>query len=145
MQINTAHLERSIQTLESSLSLLMKEEAGPIAYEVFRNAVVKGFELTLETSGKLLRKALKAYGATPKSVDELFYKDVLREAGKHGLLDTVAIQRWFRYRDNRHDPDNDDGLAFVEETLKLLPDFIQDAKALEKTLTERFKDEVQVI
>ena len=84
MNLNTDHLLRCISTLESSLAALERSEADSIDYEIFRNAVVKGFELVLEMSGKLLRKAVKAYGGSPKAVDELFFKDVLRHAGKHG-------------------------------------------------------------
>jgi len=134
MSLNTDHLLRCICTLESSLALLKKAEPDSIDYEVFRNAVVKGFELVLETSGKLLRKTLKAYGGSPKAIDELFYKDVLRHAGKHGLLSIEEIERWFTYRDNRNNTAHDYGEGFAQETLALMPAFIQDARTLETTL-----------
>ena len=141
MNLNTDHLLRRIQTLESSLDLLQKAQKthpGSIDYEVFRNAVVKGFELVLEISGKLLRKALKAYGGDPKAVDELFYKDVLRHAGKHGLLSIAEIERWFVYRDNRNNIAHDYGVGFANETRALMPDFIADARHLEVTLRGKF-------
>lgn len=138
MNLNTDHLARCTRTLESSLALLDKAEPESIDYEVYRNAVVKGFELVLETSGKLLRKALKAYGGSPKAVDELFYKDVLRHAGKHGLLTPEAIQRWFAYRDNRNSTAHDYGEGFAKKTLALMPDFMADARNLETTLRKRF-------
>jgi len=137
MNLNTDHLLRRILTLESSLVLLNKAEPESIDYEVFRNAVVKGFELVLETSGKLLRKALKAYGGSPKAIDELFYKDVLRHAGKHGLLSTEEIERWFTYRDNRNSTAHDYGEGFAHETLALMPAFVQDARTLEVALRTR--------
>jgi len=137
MNLNTDHLLRCIQTLESSLKLLNKAEPESIDYEVFRNAVVKGFELVLETSGKLLRKALKAYGGSPKTIDELFYKDVLRHVGKHGLLSTEEIERWFAYRDNRNSTAHDYGEGFAHETLALMPAFIQDAHTLEAALRNK--------
>jgi nucleotidyltransferase substrate binding protein (TIGR01987 family) len=135
--LNTDHLRRCIQTLESSLVLLRAAELGSIEYEVFRNAVVKGFELTLETSGKLLRKALKSYGGNPKAVDELFYKDVFRHAAKHGLLTVEAVERWFVYRDNRNDTAHDYGVAFAQQTLVLMDDFVADAQILEIALREK--------
>lgn len=137
MNLNTDHLLRCIQTLESSLVLLSRAEPDSIDYEVFRNAVVKGFELVLETSGKLLRKALKAYGGSPKAIDELFYKDVLRHAGKHGLLSAEEIERWFAYRDNRNSTAHDYGVGFAHETLALMPAFVQDARTLEAALRAR--------
>jgi len=132
MKLNTDHFLRCIETLESSLIHLQASDPKTIEYEVFRNAVIKGFELTLETAGKLLRKTLKSYTAIPKSIDELNYKDVLREAAKHHLLSTDAVERWFKYRDNRNDTAHDYGLEFAEETLSLLPDFLVDAKSLQQ-------------
>ena len=140
MTLNTNHLLRSIQTLESSLDFLNQAEPDSIDYEVYRNAVVKGFGLILETSGKLLRKALKAYGGNPKAVDELFYKDVFRHAAKHGLLGAEEVGRWFTYRDNRNNTAHDYGVAFANETLVLIPAFLTDAKALESKLRAKFED-----
>lgn len=117
---------------------MQRTQAGSIDYEIFRNATVKGYELTLETAGKLLRKAVKSYVGNPRAVDELVYKDVLRHAAKYGLLDNAAVERWFAYRDNRNSTAHDYGAGFAEETLKLLPDFIKDARHVEKTLRERF-------
>jgi nucleotidyltransferase substrate binding protein (TIGR01987 family) len=111
-----------------------------IDYEIYRNAVVKGFELTLETAGKMLRKAIKTYTGDPRAVDELTYKDALRHAAKHGLLETAAVARWFAYRDNRNNTAHDYGQGFAEETLALMPDFLKDARRLETTLRERFAD-----
>ena len=137
MTLNTDHYTRRIKTLENSLILLQQAEPDSIDYEIFRNAVVKGFELTLETAGKLLRKALKAYTGNPREVDALTYKDVLRHAGKHGLMTTEAVTRLFAYRDNRNNTAHDYGVGFAEDTLNLLPGFITDARAMEACLRER--------
>jgi len=74
MKLNTEHLDRCIQTLEGAVTRLTAEDEGSIEYDIFRNASIKGFELTLETSGKLLKKALKPYFASPKAVDQLALK-----------------------------------------------------------------------
>ena len=99
--------------------------------------MVKGFELTLETAGKLLRRGLKAYTGRPREVDALTYKDVLRHAAKRGLMTTEMVERWFGYRDNRNNTAHDYGIGFAEETLTLLPMFLSDAKALAETLQEK--------
>lgn len=130
MPINTEHLNRCILTLERSLDALEKSEAGSVEYDVFRNATVKGFELTLELSGKLLRKALKPFFATSKAVDGLVFKDIFRHAAKHGLVGIDEVERWFKYRDNRNNTAHDYGAGFAEETMKLLPAFISDARRL---------------
>lgn len=136
--LNTEHFARCIETLENSLAFLRGVQEGSVEYEVYRNAVVKGFELTLETAGKLLRRALKSYSGAPRDIDALVYKDVIRHAGKHGLIDASAVQRWFTYRDNRNSTAHDYGKGFAEETLILLPDFARDARALEGKLREQF-------
>ena len=123
MALNTDHFTSSLKILESSLAHLTQTSPDDIEYDIFRNATVKGFELSLETAGKLLRKTLKLYSATPSQVDELTFKDVLRQAAKHNLLDTKAVSRWFTYRDNRNSTAHDYGEAFAEETLTLLPRF----------------------
>ena len=58
MKLNFDHLQRCSLTLERSLQPLATAEAESIDYEVFRNALIKSFELTLETAGKLLRKVV---------------------------------------------------------------------------------------
>lgn len=137
MSLTTDHLARCIQTLEKSFLFLGQVEADSIEYEIYRNAVVKGFELTLETTGKLIRKVLKRYTGAPRSVDELTYKEVLRHASKHGLMTTDEVSRWFIYRDNRNTTAHDYGAGFAEKTLTLLPMFIEDARLLESTLREK--------
>jgi hypothetical protein len=137
MSLRTEHLARCIQTLEVSLDHLRQAAEGSLEYEVFRNAVIKGFELTLETAGNLLRRAVKAYVSNPRHVDELGYKDVFRHAAKHRLLDGAAVERWFAYRESRNSTAHNYGEGFAEETLGLLPGFITDARRLETSLREK--------
>lgn len=134
MALNTDHLQRCISTLEQTLKLLELEAPGSINYEVYRNATVKGFELCLETAGKLLKKALKPYFANPTQVDHLVFKDLFRHASKHQLLTPEETKRWFLYRDNRNSTAHDYGISFAEDTLKLLDTFIPDAQQLKKQL-----------
>jgi nucleotidyltransferase substrate binding protein (TIGR01987 family) len=139
MALTTEHLETCLATLEESLILLKAEPEETLRHAVFRNAVVKGFELALETSGKLLRKALKTFDASPRSVDALSYKEALRAATKHALLAPDEVERWFTYRDNRNDTAHDYGEAFARQTLMILPAFLTDAKALAATLRRHFE------
>ena len=59
MTINTEILEKCVLTLEKSLVAIKKSKEGSIDYEMYRNSLVKSFELTLEQSGKLLKKRIK--------------------------------------------------------------------------------------
>ncbi len=130
MTIQAAYLQRRIDILHSALSMLKQADVDSIEYEVYRNATVKGFELCLEMSGKLLKKALKPYFANPSQVDTLVFKDLFRHAHKHRLLTQEEVERWLQYRDNRNNTAHDYGQSFAEETLLLLESFMIDVKHL---------------
>jgi nucleotidyltransferase substrate binding protein (TIGR01987 family) len=131
MTLNVQHLKRTAQTLEQALMAIEGlKTPDEVMFDLYRNAAIKSFELSLETAGKLLRKALKAYGANPRTVDALVFNDVLRHAGKHGLLDADAVGRWLGYRANRNNTARDYGEGFANETLTLLPQYLVDLRDL---------------
>ena len=135
MTIDTTFLRRCLRTLGQAVDEVEKHRGtDDFLYDVFRAACVKHFELVLEQSGKLLRKRLAAYFASNRQADRLAFKDLFRHAAKHGLMETDAVERWLAYRDNRNDTAHDYGEDFAEATLKLLPAFVADAKALADTI-----------
>lgn len=138
MILNTDHLKRCIRTMQSSLTMYEQAEPESIDQEVFRNAIVKGYELTQETAFKLVKKALKDFGHGAKKLDTTPIKDLLRLAATHGLMTLEEVERWFAYRDNRNNTAHDYGEGFAKETLVLLPGFIADVTRLEVLLREQF-------
>ncbi len=130
MSINVDFLMRCVATLEGAYAALRQKEQSDIAYDIYRAACVKEFEIILEQSGKLLKKRLAEYFATNKAVDSLIFKDLFRHALKHSLIDTETCERWLVYRENRNSAAHDYGEKFAESTLQLLPSFITDARAL---------------
>ena len=156
MPLNTIHLRRTVDTLEQAIihlqalpvertdaaSVSRGAKAGSSAtadgvlYDLYLNAAIKSFELSLVSAGKLLRKALKPYAVQPREVDRLVFNDVLRQAGKHGLLEIDEVSRWLKYRANRNTTAHDYGEDFANETMKLLPAYLQDARALADRLDE---------
>lgn len=144
MNINVEHLLKISDTLEQSLIGLEDEEINTIRYDLFRNAAIKSFELSLETAGKLLRRVLKYYVGSPREVDKLVFNDVFRSAQKYGLLDIEAVERWLNYRANRNSTAHDYGEDFAEKTLKLLPHYLIDLRQLANLIQERFNAETVV-
>ena len=156
MPLNTIRLRRTVDTLEQAIIHLQalpvtKVDASAVSrdaksgssvttrevlYDLYRNAAIKSFELSLETAGKLLRKALKPYAVQPREVDRLVFNDVLRQAGRHGLLEIEEVPRWLEYRANRNTTTHDYGEDFANGTMKLLPTYLQDARALADRLDE---------
>lgn len=139
MSLNVEHLLRTANTLEQALlAIEAQDNREDIRFDLYRNAAIKSFELSLETAGKLLRKALKAYGGAPREVDKLVFNDVLRHAGKHGLMDVPAVERWLSYRANRNNTAHDYGEGFANDTLKLLPTYLSDVRALAPAIQKVF-------
>ena len=140
MPINTDFLLRCINTLESAFEQLQQRGPADDFYDILRAASVKEFELVLEQSGSLLKKRLRPYFASNRQADKLTFKDAFRHAAKHGLLSVGACERWLAYRDNRNDTAHDYGEQFAETTIKLLPDFIADARELAGVIAEGTDD-----
>ncbi len=135
MSIDTTFLRRCINALETaSVEIDKHRDKDDFFYDIYRAACVKQFELVLEQSGKLLRKRLAAFFASNRQADRLVFKDLFRHAARHGLLEADAAERWLHYRNNRNDTAHDYGEGFAEATLKLLPTFIADARALAETI-----------
>ena len=133
-EINTEYLQKCIATLNKSYEMLLQTQEGTIDYELYRNSLVKSFEMTLEQSGKLLKKILIPYFASKRTVDSLSFKDLFRQAHKHSLITEEETLRWMKYRDNRNSTAHDYGQAFAEETLTLIKDFLKDVENLKKVV-----------
>lgn len=140
MPINTDFLVRCINTLESAFEQLQGREPDDALYDILRAAAVKEFELVLEQSGNLLKRRLQPYFASNRQADRLTFKDAFRYAAKHDLISVQSCERWFAYRDNRNDTAHDYGEEFAETTLRLLPQFIIDARDLESIISEGADD-----
>lgn len=93
MNLNTDHLKRCIKTLRSSLTFYEQAAADSIDREIFRNAIVKGYELAQETSFKLLKKVLRDFGHGAKKLDTTPIKDLLRLSATHGLMTLEEVER----------------------------------------------------
>ena len=143
LYLNVNQLRRCIKTLDTSLVFYQKSEGDSIEQEVFRNAIIKGYELTQETAFKLLKKALKAYGHGGKKLEATPVKDILRLAAVHDLLTLPEVERWFSYRDNRNNTAHDYGELFANETLILIPVFLQDIATLADVLERKLGKEAE--
>lgn len=139
MTLNVDHLLHTANTLEQAIYHLQRTSAeDTVLHDLFRNAAIKSFELSLETTGKLLRKVLKLYTGNPKAVDQLVFNDLFRYAGKHGLLNENEIERWLAYRANRNTTAHDYGEAFAEQTLAMLPSYLVDLRQLAERMQDIF-------
>lgn len=143
MSLSVYHLRQTADTLEQALiHIRQTDKDNKVLYDLFRNATIKSFELALETAGKLLRKALKLYVGSPKMIDALVFNDVIRYAHKHSILNEEQTVRWLEYRANRNNTAHDYGVHFAESTLKLMPTFLDDVRALATTIESIYSGEI---
>jgi hypothetical protein len=133
MRINLDYLDRCIATLENAYRHLLSEDPNDVLYDIYRAACVKEFELVLEQSGKLLKKRISVYFASNKAVDKLSFKEIFRQAVMHTLIDIDTSERWLTPLQFVY--------FFAQTTLKLLPQFIIDAKALSLAIAESQTDD----
>ncbi|NLA48105.1 MAG: nucleotidyltransferase [Bacteroidales bacterium] len=140
MIIDTQYYDRCIKTLQNAYQRMREVTPSDIEYDIYRSACIKEFEIILEQSGKLLRKVLKPYFPSTKEVDKLRFKDVFRHSVLRSLITDEVCERWFIYRDNRNSTAHDYGVNFAEETLVLLPGFIEDAWQLSEVIKQQKHD-----
>jgi nucleotidyltransferase substrate binding protein (TIGR01987 family) len=132
--LSTEYLHRCVATLESALQGLQDHQAGETAYEIYRAACVKEFELILEQCGKLLRKRIGAWSVSDRAAARLTFKDVFRTAARHGLIEADECERWLQYRESRNDTAHDYGEGFAEAAVRQLSQLVLDARALARRL-----------
>ena len=141
--LNAAYLNRCITALESAYQQMEnKTSSDDSSYEIYHAACVKEFEIILEQCGKLLRKKLRSWFSSHEAVDRLTFKDVFRYAAKHGLMNIECVNRWMKYRESRNATAHDYGEGFAEKTVRLLPEFIADAKQVVE-IVQRGEEEGQ--
>lgn len=135
--LSTDHLRRCLTTLSLSIQCYQSAALDSGYRDVFSNAIIKGYELAQEVSFKLIRKILRIYfDVSGRKLQDLPVREILRIAGDHGLIAPDRIEHWFTYRANRNHTAHDYGEAFVTETLRLLPGFVQDATDLADHIDE---------
>lgn len=140
-QINLDHFDRCITALDAAYKELQLRSSDEIIYEIYRSACIKEFEIILEQCGKLLKKKLQVFFSSNKAIDEMSFKDIFRYSAKHGLINLKASEQWLEYRDIRNKTTHSYGHNIAESVLKILPEFIDSAKKISKSLHKKNKDE----
>jgi hypothetical protein len=81
-----------------------------------------------------LKKVLNPYFDSSRTADALTFKNIFRHAVLRSIITDEACERWLYYRDIRNHTAHDYGVNFAEETIKILPKFIADAKQLSEII-----------
>ena len=140
MKFSTRFLHHHIEALERAYGMVDtsgREDESFVGH--YGWSCIREFDLILEQSGKLLRKLLAEYLSSNRKADRLKFRDLFRHAAHHDLMDTAAVERWLGYRASCDDTEEELVREFFRTNMKLLPTFIEDAKAL-ADMIDRAKD-----
>lgn len=134
MKLDLSPLRKALESLERGIE---RSREDPEDLEV-RDAVIKRFEYCYELSWKMLKRHLEQVVPNPETIDQLSFKDLIREGAERGILDRV--EAWFGYREQRnissHTYDEKKARSVYEST----PTFHEDARALLRELDRRNVD-----
>ncbi len=97
MNLDFSSLASAIDQLEKALNYSMSNLAkDPDLFEQFRNSTVQCFEYTYELAWKNLQRKLEHVHPNPQIIDELEFKDLVREGAQRGYVKTPEL--WFEFR-----------------------------------------------
>jgi len=121
--LNLAPLIKAVDSLRDALA----QPKNPYT----RDATIQRFEYTFELSWKMLRRHL----AMEAAVDAFNIKDLIRHAGRQGIIPDV--ESWFTYLRGRNLTSHTYNEKTAEETYKLAAAFLDDAQHLLNELRQR--------
>ena len=106
--------------------------------EQLRDGLIQRFEFTYELSHRMLRRYLRMTAASPDTLDQLPFQDLIRTGNEQGLLHG-DWPVWRRYRDLRARTSHTYAAAVAEQVVAGIPDFLADALYLRDQLLRRLQ------
>ena len=134
MSLDFTPLQKALSSLDIAIK---RSKADPKDKEI-RDAVIQRFEYSFELTYKFLKRVLERESANPHQIDQMSYKDLLREAAEKGF--EINFDSWVIYRDQRNLTSHTYNEAKAESVYKTALDFFPDAVELSKKLMSRTSD-----
>ncbi len=125
VELDVSALEKALASLELALA----EHAKQPGNALIRDACIKRFEYSYELSHKMLRRYLSLTAATPETIIQYSFAELIRAAGDKDLLDSTW-EHWKRYREARNITSHLYDEQKAENVLHEVPAFLRDASYL---------------
>lgn len=138
MKLDLSSYAKAISQLETALAYAESDRAGhdPILARLLRAATIQAFEYTYELSVKMLRRYLEEASASPGTVHEMTFNELIRLGYDQGLLH-AELSAWKLFRQNRgttsHGYDEDK----AQDVYEAIPTFLNEARYLYEQLSRR--------
>ncbi|MBS0642525.1 MAG: nucleotidyltransferase substrate binding protein [Proteobacteria bacterium] len=132
MPLDIAPFVRAIDRLAEGLARHQREPHD----EQVRDGLIQRFEYTYELSHRMLRRFIRETAASPETVDQMAFQDLIRTANQQGLLRS-DWPAWHRYRDLCARTSHAYQPAAAEAVAAAIPGFLLEARHLCDELQRR--------
>ena len=138
--LDCSAFERAVAQLEKSYGFLRSplSDDKPDLREQFRSATIQAFECTYELAYKMIRRQLERIVASPATLREMAFMDLIRTAAEAGLL--RAAPPFKVYRDMKDLTSHTYDAKRAEEVVAVVDDFLHDVRFLLEQLRERNRE-----
>ena len=137
MKINLSSLEKTIRSLEDSLSVYDKYEntEDKKLKVALKESVIQSFEVSYEMSRKMMKRYLKE--SIGEDTDQMVIKDIFRLGEKSGILSSAEL--WFDYKEKRNKTSHIYDVKIAEEVFLTGRKFLEDARFLLERLEKKIE------
>lgn len=141
MGLDLSSLRKAVSSLEQALVIFDNpaSQFDEKTLEVIRAGVIQNFEFTYELSHKTLRRYLEMTAATPSSVDEMDFADLIRTANEQALL-LSDWPVWKDYRKARGITSHTYDETKASAVMARIPGFLQESRYLLAELEKRNRE-----
>jgi nucleotidyltransferase substrate binding protein (TIGR01987 family) len=124
-------LQKAMDSLASAIERTEREQPD----DMLRDSVIQRFEYTYELCWKMLKRRLKLDVPSPEAIDEMSFREMIREGAERGLIDDPLA--WFNYREKRNLTSHIYDEEIAQDVYQSALAFLTDAKNLLAALKKR--------
>lgn len=122
--LDLSSLDNAVNSLEEVLHEYKKQPN-----DFIRDAAIQRFEYTYELSWKMLKRHIEITSASPATVDEMSFQNLIRTGSEKSLL-LNGWDIWAKYRKARSTTSHVYDKSKALEVFAIIPDFLQEATYL---------------
>lgn len=132
MPLDISTFSKAVDRLAEGLARYQQDTTD----DQIRDGLIQRFEFTYELSHKMLKRYLEEIAPSPETIDQASFQDLIRMGNEQGLLRS-EWRVWRGFRDIRNITSHTYDLAKALEVVEGIPAFLDEARFLRSSLTER--------
>jgi nucleotidyltransferase substrate binding protein (TIGR01987 family) len=139
MLLDLTSFRRAIASLENALKVYNSNATKDLDYktrDVIKAGVIQNFEFTYEQAHKMLKRFLEKTSASPSTIDDISFPDLIRMGSEKGLL-LNGWDVWQGYRTARGTTSHTYDEEKAAQVLSSIPGFLDESRHLQAELEKR--------